>query len=485
MSLYSVWAGGPTPPALETSRSPDRHHPAHQGLSVNRSAALAGAGVALGIAVVAFEQGGAGSIPAVVSWLVLLGGGLAGLLPLRQAFFTAGILVGFQQVLLDFTGGPGRYWKEVFVALLVARAVKHRGLSELEAATACLVSSLGISYMYLDPVFSVVWGGKILLLFALLGWATARLNPQPRDWWGLYEGVAVMVAASLVIALWQKTIGTQGLLALGLEYGASVRNAAGQLRAFAGFTYAAPFAYTMAVAIALWAALAIAGDLRSARRSAWMPLAALIGIGLTLNRLTLVALAAGLILTAILRQRFMILGGVVAVAAAVLVIVVGAAGVQFLSDGITLRAESADARTMNWARRIDAVSVIGDGPAAAGVAAERVAGDLPSAASTGPKREVVDNQYLTWVIQYGLVIGLLLILAWVGVLTRAITGPKIAAPPQVAAQIVAGFALVAGVAVNIWEEYPLNMLLAISLGIALGQVGPSGAGASDAASHAA
>jgi hypothetical protein len=438
-------------------------------ISAGRSLLLLASGLALGGVVVVLEQRGVGSGPAVLSLLVLALGAAAAVLPLERALFIVAVLAGFQQFFVDFLGGPGRYWKELFVAGLIVRALKRKPLSEGEIAFAAFTAAALIGYLLLGSTpGEVVWGTRILVIYALAGWALYRLGVSARAWTAFFAGVAIVVAANFVIALWQQQKGVDGLLSLGLTYGGSVREAAGSLRAYGAFYYAAPFAYTMAAAILIWGGFALTGMRRLAMVTVWVPLLAFAGIALSLNRLSLFALAAAAVVVAAARGRLptVLAGG--AVAALLVVSLAGSAGAQFLGEGLALQSSSADARALNWSERFDAITVKGEGPGSAGVAVERLKEAAPD---PNEEKGVVDNQYVAWLVQYGVFGGTAIIVIWAIVLLGRAVVTSSRSPMVAAGQLLAIFAAVGAMGVNIWEEHPMNLFLAITMGAAASAAG--------------
>ena len=78
---------------------------------------------------------------------------------------------------------------------------------------------------------------------------------------------------------------------------------------------------------------------------------------------------------------------------------------------------------------------------------------------------LVDNLYVSWVFQYGL-LGLVLCGLWLAVLLWPTFRP-IGAPPVNAAALLGVFLAVAAVAVNVWEEAPTDLLAALVFAHAL------------------
>jgi O-Antigen ligase len=434
-----------------------------------------GGGLALGGLVVLIELQGAGDMPAPVGAAIVLAGVAAALAPLRIGLPVAIVLAAFEGFFADFVGGGATLWEEAFTAVLVARAAIYDPPSRTELGVGALVAlGFGLYVVTGTGLEPAAYGAKLLVLFALVGWALARLEPTRRDWWAMYQGLAFVVAASVVIAIWQRAYGSDGLIELGLEYGASIRQVGEGLRAFAGFNHAAPFAYTMATAALCWLALALCGERRQALLTVWVPVLAVAGMTLSLSRTAFVAAAAGAFIVAIARRGggTTLLAGF-AVGAVAIVLTVAPSSASFLGAGFTGNTESASERFDLWSERASDLTLLGQGPASAGSALLKVEPeregdpnetDLPQLL----RRGVVDNQYLAWLYQYGFLGGLLICAAWIGFLGWVALVRTSAVAEGVAAQLGAGFALIAGMSVNIWEEFPMNLLLALLIGLALG-----------------
>jgi hypothetical protein len=327
----------------------------------------------------------------------------------------------------------------------------------LELGVLFLVGSILVGYALANhAITEVAWGTKILLLFLLAGWALLRLEVGRREWLASFAGLMVVVSSSFVLAQWQRQAGVHGLLDLGFAYGDSVRQVDKTLRVFAGFIYGAPFAYTMALAALAWFALYLSKPVDSALRTVWVPALAAVGIVWSLSRIALVGLVVACAVVTLLQRRFH-----AALPAAVLLVglVVFASGsaLGFLGQGFTFSSESAKARTSLWKERWSEVSVLGGGPGSAGAAFARAA-DSSSARPAGAG--VTDNLYVAWLLQYGILFGIPLCLAWLLVLGRPLFLPG-SDPPIMTARLFGVFALVSAFAVNIWEEFPVNLILAV------------------------
>jgi len=77
----------------------------------------------------------------------------------------------------------------------------------------------------------------------------------------------------------------------------------------------------------------------------------------------------------------------------------------------------------------------------------------------------VDNQYLAWLFQYGVITGSGISLVWIGLLLWP--GLRTGGSALVAARSTAVFAIVAASAVNIWEEFPTDLLVSLVLAASL------------------
>jgi hypothetical protein len=76
---------------------------------------------------------------------------------------------------------------------------------------------------------------------------------------------------------------------------------------------------------------------------------------------------------------------------------------------------------------------------------------------------VVDNLYLTWLVQYGLAFGSILCAVWLVILLRPLATRVADDCLLVGMQLIGVFFVVAALAVNVWEEFPVNFVLAIVL----------------------
>ena len=427
--------------------------------------AVLGIGLALGLLEIIVARGGVQERFAL-GVVVVLCGAVLSLLPLRAAMPPAVVLACNQGFLLYFVGGPARYWKEAFALGLLIRALRRGAPNALEVAATAALCSVGIAYALRGSSGSeVLWGLKLLVFFLIVGWSILRLEPDARDWLATYLGLCAATAGAVVFALWQTASGVDRLMQLGYPYGGPIRVANGSLRAFAGFTYGAPFAYTLSLCALCWIAFVLCGASRVTIATAWVAPIALLGIALSLNRIALVASSASLCV-ALIRHRGVRIGAV-ALVLGVFVAIAGGRNLDFIAQGFTFGSYSAHARTSIWAQRWSDVSAFGHGPSSAGVGADKVhVATAAISAATGASEAVVDNQYLSWLYQYGVVLGIVIAALWVLTMLRPFAFPS-RTPAGVAGELVGVFAVVAAVGVNVWEEFPVNFIVAASLAMSL------------------
>jgi hypothetical protein len=253
-------------------------------------------------------------------------------------------------------------------------------------------------------------------------------------------------------------------LNLGLTYGGPVRQVGNDLRVFAGFIYGAPFAYTMALGALCWFALLLAGHSRAAARTLWVPAAASMGIVWSLSRIALVGLVIACAVVT-LRQRRIHVAVPAALVFTGLVIFASGSSLGFLGQGFTFSSQSAKDRTALWKERWSEVGVFGSGPGSAGAAFARAADTTGGNATTG--EGVTDNLYVSWLLQYGIVLGLPLALVWIYVLGRPLFFSR-AGPAELTGALFGVFAIISALAVNIWEEFPVNLVVALFVAQAYG-----------------
>jgi len=86
---------------------------------------------------------------------------------------------------------------------------------------------------------------------------------------------------------------------------------------------------------------------------------------------------------------------------------------------------------------------------------------------TGPDAGVVDNQYVSWIFEYG-VAGVVLCLVFVGGVLRPLFRRCDVPSLGVAAGLTGVFCVIAAVVVNVWEETPTDLVAGIILGLAYG-----------------
>lgn len=91
-------------------------------------------------------------------------------------------------------------------------------------------------------------------------------------------------------------------------------------------------------------------------------------------------------------------------------------------------------------------------------------------ARPGTAPGAVDNQYLSWLVQYGLLGGTLLCGAWLALLLRPLVRPLPATPLVLTARFWGLFAAAAAAFANLWEEAPVDFVLALVLAQLVGSV---------------
>ncbi len=347
-------------------------------------AAAAIGGTAIGLQ---YLHVGARPLP---STAILMTAGAAAFAPLRVALPVAVVLACFQSTIGDFFGSPGRYWKEAFVTILVLRALRVWGWPRVASLVTAGAIAVFASYLAAGtPALQLAWAAKILFFSVLAGWAIARLRPDRRAWISTYYGLAVAAGANVLLGAWQRWEGWAGLVRLGLPYGERIRQApSGAVRAYGGFTTEAPFSYAIALAVLAWVAFAVSREgRRLALRTTWVPVAGLIGIALSLNRIALVGLTAAGLVGALLSARRR--PAIVALTAAPLVIVAGVlliadpATRTFLLKGFTFSSQSAKTRRALWREYARSLTIGGYGPGSAGAAYARVSNHQPESISLG------------------------------------------------------------------------------------------------------
>lgn len=329
-------------------------------------------GLVAGLLAIVVSTQGAADRP-VLAALTLILGAVAGLLPYRHGLSLALGLACFEGFLNDFVGPRALYWNEIFAVVIVLRSlvVRRPRIGEAAAGGAIVAAFLG----YLATGTSLkadAWGLKVLLTSAVVAWALARTRAVgAREWRVLYFTLTAIVGAAVVLAVWQRAKGVAGLQGLGLVYGPRIREVAGggSVRAFGGFTSAAPFSYMLAITLCAGLAYALGTprERRDALVTAWLPAAVAAGILLAVDRTAIVAaLVAGAVLGATYRRRVLLpLVVALAIFGAAVVVTRGPGG----TDGIgsTIRA-----RTALWAEYLGDLRPLGHGPATAGSAYDKV-----------------------------------------------------------------------------------------------------------------
>ncbi len=329
------------------------------------------AAIALGTAALFVSRAGAHDRP-VLAIAVLLLGAVAGFIPFRYGLPIAVVLSAFNGFLADFVGDHALYWNELFAAVVVARSVAAKRPSRREVQIAAVLGAVYAGYLLTGTSLRAsVWGAKVLLLSAVIGWAVARSRVRMRDWRAIYCALVAVVGASIILAAWQRSEGIKGLSDLGLAYGTRIRETAGGsgVRAFAGFTSAAPLSYALVIAVCCWAAFALGGrDRKLVLATAWVLPAAAAGIYMAVDRTALIGLVAALFVVALAYRRkvFVSAAALAAVALAILVSVEAPRHFDSFKS-------AAQARFALWGEYLSAVEPFGAGPATAGSAYAKVA----------------------------------------------------------------------------------------------------------------
>lgn len=326
---------------------------------------------ALGLGAVMLSQQGVGHRPALVVAILVLGV-VAAVIPFRYGLPIAILLSACNGLFTDFVGARALYWNEIFAAVVVGRSLAAKRPSRRELAVAAIVAGVyGVYAVRGTSLDASVWGAKVLLLSVALGWALARLHVGGGEWKAVYYGLATAAGASVILAAWQRSKGVRGLTDLGLPYGDRIRETAGggELRAFAGFTTAAPLSYVLAISICGWAGFALGGarQRRVALATAWVPFCAAYGIRLTVDRTAVIGLlaAAGVLALRLLATR-MGWQPVLAIGAVIAALSIAAAGLE--RHHLAGVKSEGHARLVLWRGYLADFSPLGAGPATAGSA---------------------------------------------------------------------------------------------------------------------
>ena len=345
-------------------------------------------------------------------------------------------------------------------------------------ATALTSVALGRS----TDLGTTVGGLRILFEWVIFGYV-ASLVIDDRRLRALLLIVSPLVVINALLAIQQSRVGAVALTREGYEYGSIVRQIGGTVRAFGMMPYGIPFGHSMA----LLAIACLAFVVRSSRRDVILfgsiGLLAVANLILSVNRTALLGLAVASIVvlwsSGHLAIRKMstahLVGGVVLV---VLLTLVGPG--RQLIGGVVQGAGNTSVKTRldTWGGvSLDHV-LFGDGPGTAGAAAVgRQIGGVT------PRYAVVDNQYLSILLQLG-VVGLAAFALSVTVLVRRTL--RLARRPDASTASIIGLAtlayfVVAMASLNVWEDYPTVVLVWLFVGAGLGgtpRIASSEAGAS-------
>lgn len=181
----------------------------------------------LGLGALLVARDGAGERP-VIALVIVVFGSAAALLPFRYGLPAAIVLSGFEGFLLAFVGDRGRFWNEAFMVVLVGRSLVARLPSRREsAAVLAVVAAFSLYLAAGSSLREDAWGAKVLLTSAVVGWAVARLGVGRAEWLACYRGLTVLAGSGLVLAVWQRAEGVEGLQRLGLDYGDRIREVSG------------------------------------------------------------------------------------------------------------------------------------------------------------------------------------------------------------------------------------------------------------------
>lgn len=334
-------------------------------------------GVLFGLAAIALGEQGTGS-PPLLGVLVLAVAAAAGAAPLRLGLPVAIVLASFGAFLADFAGSGAQYANEAYVGTLALTSAVRRRPARGEVAAVAVVAVVYLGYLAAGSgATEIFWAAKVLLTSAVAGWAIYRLRPERRDWQAAFLGLAFGCAANVVVALWQLHKGVAGLQELGVPYGERVRQTVGEsLRAFGGMTSPAPFSYLLAIALLWWLALVLGerDDRRIAVLTAWLPLAAVLGIVWSDDRLAFVGLAVAVVALAARRLRpERALAAAALVPVVVALAIASSPGWSLAERAVKYDSDSARFRRALWHEYAKELSLGGAGPAASGSAYERVA----------------------------------------------------------------------------------------------------------------
>jgi O-antigen ligase len=263
-------------------------------------------------------------------------------------------------------------------------------------------------------------------------------------------------------AVWQSMTDAEVLVAAGYEYGATVRHAAGHVRAFGTLGHGLTFGHAMAVVCVTYLWRVLAGD----RGLVAITGATVAGVGLVLSLTRTAIFAAVIALLVVALRRGLASGRRWRTPGVLLLVTLSAAGILALRGGAFVVGvldgsdTSLDARAERWAELLVTQDLlVGEGPGSAGAIAQ--VGDDPDALG------VTDNYYLAGLVQYGIP-GMLCLAGLLVVLAAGFTRPALRSSWTAAAGCAClVYLLVTMTTYNVWEELPVAIPALMMAGVGL------------------
>lgn len=311
-------------------------------------------------------------------------------------------------------------WKDILVALTLAatftapaeaRAARGRRLPRWWPALAGLLV-IAVASAAAVRGNQAVTGLRIGFFYLLVAWAIWRcpLNDRERDL--LVSVLLVTGILTAVFGLAQEVVGPDRLHALGYPYNTTLRFTGGHLRAFATFTYQAPFAYFLMVVSLLGLSQLMTEPKRLRNRLFALSMPAVLGgLFFTFERGAWLGLAAGCLYLGLRHYRLLLLA-----------VPLGAVGFLYLPASVsvaTLSSSSLAERSTGWGANFAQILAhpLGVGVGATGAAAARVAAlQVHGATALAAAVYQPDNYYFKTAYELG-VLGLwMLVMLLVAVL---------------------------------------------------------------------
>ncbi len=397
-------------------------------------------------------------------------GGLVALVlrPQRGVLLLAALLPfdGLQQI-WGFPAG----WKEAltiavlgatFVAPFAARSATRRELPQWAYLIIALTALGLISAAVVGGTRGLV-GLKVGFFYLLLGFAVWRcpFNGRERD-----HLVTILMAtgfATAVFGLVQQLLGAERLVDLGYEFNTDIRTTGGFLRSFSTFDTSFAFALYLMVVLLIGLAVAMRAPRRLRNQLFFLSIPVILAaMAVTITRVAVLGLVAGLVYLAIAKYRSLVLVLIDGIVIAAVLLVIAAS-----FSGAFLSTTSSEARFDLWGENVAEIAAhpFGTGVGASGAAAEKAA-DV-----AGIDEEVFqpDNYYFKVAYEFG-VIGLwLFALFLVAAATsthqaaRRLTGSDAALASGVTACVIA--AAVASVVATYFEIFPLDAFFWLLLAV--------------------